>query len=83
MRRRRRVKVVEDDKQKETGEEGTEEDAGTDELVDAAPVVESPCHCEQLASAPRGLLLLVRYGSVRKVRREFASAGQGRRKGGQ
>lgn len=75
--------MVEDDKQKETGEEGTEEDAGTDELVDAAPVVESPCHCEQLASASRGLLLLlVRYGSGRKVRREFASAGQGRREGG-
>lgn len=30
--------VVEDDKQKETGEKGTEEDAGTDELVDTAPV---------------------------------------------
>lgn len=29
---------------------------GTDELVDAAPVVESPCHCEQLATVSRGLL---------------------------
>lgn len=27
----------------------------TDELVDAAPVVESPCHREQLASVSRGL----------------------------
>lgn len=44
----------------ETGEEETEVDVGTDELVDAAPVVESPCHCEQLATVSRGLL---RYAS--------------------
>lgn len=72
---------MEDDKQKETGEEETKEDAGTDELVDAAPVVESPCHREQLASVSRGLLLLLlRYGSGRKVRREFASTGGGRKR---
>ncbi|XP_018059766.1 PREDICTED: uncharacterized protein LOC108694666 [Atta colombica] len=40
----------------ETGEEETEVDVGTDELVDAAPVVESPCHCEELATISRGLL---------------------------
>ncbi|XP_011054620.1 PREDICTED: uncharacterized protein LOC105146206 [Acromyrmex echinatior] len=39
-----------------TGEEETEVDVGTDELVDAAPVVESPCHCEELATISRGLL---------------------------
>ncbi|XP_012059877.1 PREDICTED: uncharacterized protein LOC105623086 [Atta cephalotes] len=40
----------------ETGEEETEVNVGTDELVDAAPVVESPCHCEELATISRGLL---------------------------
>lgn len=35
------------------------ENAGTDEPVDAAPVVESPCHREQLASVSRGLLRCV------------------------
>lgn len=73
-------KEVEDDKQKETGEEeAEEEDAGTDELVDAAPVVESPCHCEQLASVSRGLPPPLLYGSSRKVRREFALAAAGAR----
>lgn len=45
------------------GKEETEVDVGTDELVDAAPVVESPCHCEQLATVSRGLL---RYASGRE-----------------
>jgi len=46
------------DKWKEIAEDGTDGggDAGTDELVDAAPVVESPCHREQVASVSRGLL---------------------------
>jgi len=46
------------DKWKEIAEDGADGggDAGTDELVDAAPVVESPCHREQVASVSQGLL---------------------------
>ncbi|XP_036138942.1 uncharacterized protein LOC118644455 [Monomorium pharaonis] len=53
-----------------------EVDVGTDELVGTAPVVESPCHCEQLAAISRGPLLPYAPGCEGSPR-DAAASGSG------
>lgn len=53
-----RARVIEREEETQRARDEGEDARGTDELDDAAPVVESPCHREQPASVSRGLLLL-------------------------